>query len=122
MTLMRSAISLCLLFTVSHLPGGSWPRCTSPMKPEFRIPEKHPYLGLTPAKIERAAKSAMLELFPKQFRLHPDEQIHYTVMEYSEGSQPRFVDPKFAIKDPQIVRLIDPKGLIEAVKPGRTEL
>src|SRR5262245_22516809 len=43
-------------------------------------------------------------------------------MERSEGSQPRFVDPKFAIKDPQIVRLIDPKGLFEAVKPGRTEL
>ena len=31
-------------------------------------------------------------------------------------------DVKFAIEDPKIVRLIDPKGLFEAVRPGRTQL
>ena len=31
-------------------------------------------------------------------------------------------DVKFATEDPKIVRLIDPKGLFEAVRPGRTQL
>src|SRR4030095_2700621 len=65
--LMRSAISLCLLFTVIHLPGGDWPRYTSPMKLELRIPEEHPYLALTPAKIERAAKSAAASAGASQY-------------------------------------------------------
>jgi Heparinase II/III-like protein/Alginate lyase len=67
MTLMRSAISLCLLFTVIHLPGGDWPRYTSPMTLELRIPEEHPYLALTPAKIERAAKSAAASAWARQY-------------------------------------------------------
>jgi hypothetical protein len=54
--------------------------------------------------------------------LAPGEQIHYTVMERSEGSQLRFADAELAIKDSGIVRLIEPKGIFEAVGPGRTEL
>src|SRR5262245_47372667 len=67
MTLMRSAISLCLLFSVIHLPGAVWPRYTSPMKLELRIPEKHPYLALTPAKSERVAKSAEASAWARQY-------------------------------------------------------
>ena len=66
--------------------------------------------------------TAELDIFPKHFLLQPGEQIHYTVLERSEGSQPRFADAKFATEDPKIVRLIDPKGLFEAVRPGRTQL
>lgn len=64
-----------------------------------------------------------LELIPKHFLLHPGEQIHYTVLERSEDSQPRFADDyEFAIEDPEIVRLIEPTGVFEAVRAGRTEL
>jgi hypothetical protein len=63
-----------------------------------------------------------LEVFPKHFLLHPGEQIHYTVLEGSEGSQPRFADAEFAIGDSDIVRLIESRGIFEAVGPGRTEL
>jgi len=64
-----------------------------------------------------------LELFPKQFLLHPGERIHYTVLERSGDSQPRFAaDYEFAIEDAEIVRLIEPTGVIEAVRPGRTRL
>ncbi|PYS19811.1 MAG: hypothetical protein DMG11_31165 [Acidobacteria bacterium] len=66
--------------------------------------------------------TAELDIFPKHFLLQPGEQIHYTVLERSEGSQPRFADAKFATEDPEIVRLIEPTGVFEAVRPGRTEL
>jgi len=64
--------------------------------------------------------TAELEIFPEHFVLQPGEQIHYTVC--SEGSKPRCPDAKFAIKNPKIVRLIDPKGIVEALTPGRTQL
>jgi hypothetical protein len=54
---------------------------------------------------------------PKHFLLHPGEQIHYQVVERS-----RSIDYEVAIKDTKIVRPIEPKGVIEAVRPGRTEL
>jgi hypothetical protein len=65
-----------------------------------------------------------LEIFPKHFRLHPGEQIHHSVVERSENGRPRSrsVDYEFAIEDPKIVRPIEPKGVLEAVGPGRTEL
>src|SRR5260370_3002849 len=63
-----------------------------------------------------------LEVFPKHFLLHPGEQIHYTVCESREGNQPRCPDAEFATKDPEIVRLIKPTGLFEALRPGRTQL
>lgn len=64
-----------------------------------------------------------LELLPKHFLLHPGEQIHYQVRERSEDSQPR--EPahyEFSVEDPKIIQLIEPTGLFEAVRPGRTEL
>ncbi len=74
-----------------------------------------------------------LEILPEHFLLHSGEQIHYNVLERpKEGSQLQTPcrilvgfecpDVKFAIEDPKIVRLIDPKGLFEAVRPGRTQL
>src|SRR5437867_6588783 len=74
-----------------------------------------------------------LEVLPEHFLLHPGEQIHYNVLERpKEGSQLQTPcrilvgfgcpDVKFAIEDPKIVRLIDSKGLFEAVRPGRTQL
>jgi hypothetical protein len=62
-----------------------------------------------------------LEVFPKQFLLHPGEQIHYTVVEHSENG-PLSVDYDFTIEDHKIVRPIEPKGVLEAVAPGHTEL
>jgi hypothetical protein len=64
-----------------------------------------------------------LEVIPKHFLLHPGEQIHYTVLERSKDSRPRFADHyEFATEDPEIVRLIEPTGVFEAVGPGRAEL
>jgi hypothetical protein len=66
--------------------------------------------------------SPALEVFPKHFLLHPGEQIHYTVLEHSEGGQLRFATAGFAIRDAAIVRPIEPAGVFEAVRSGRTEL
>lgn len=63
-----------------------------------------------------------LEVLPKHFLLHPGEQIHYQVVERSEQGQPRSVDYEFAVADPDIVRPIEPKGVLEAARPGRTQL
>lgn len=62
------------------------------------------------------------EVLPKHFLLHPGEQIHYQVLERSENGRPRSVDYELAIKNPEIVRPIEPKGVIEAVARGRTDL
>ena len=67
-----------------------------------------------------AQAAAGLEIFPKHFLLQPGEQIHYTAC--SEDSKPRCPDAEFTIADPKIVRLVNSKGLLEAVRPGRTEL
>jgi len=73
-------------------------------------------------------RTPRLELLPKHFRLHPGEQIHYNVLERSDSgkllvqSQAHFPDPEFAVVNSRIVRLIDPKGVIEGVSAGRTEL
>jgi len=80
-----------------------------------------------------SASAPELEVLPQYFTLHPGEQIHYTVLERPKGSSPIHnpckvlvgfgcPDVKFAILNPKIVRLIDPKGLFEAVRPGRTQL
>ena len=61
-----------------------------------------------------------LEVFPKHFLLHPGEQIHYSAVE--QNSKTLSVDYEFAIEDPEIVRPLEPKGVIEALRPGRTEL
>jgi len=61
-----------------------------------------------------------MEVFPRHFLLQPGEQIHYTAC--SEDSKPRCPDAEFATTDPKIVRMVDPKGILEAVRPGRTEL
>jgi hypothetical protein len=63
-----------------------------------------------------------LEVLPEHFQLRPGEQIHYTVLERSGSGRPRFVDCRFASRDPGILRLIDPTGVFEAAEPGRTEL
>lgn len=63
---MRPAILLCLFSTVICLRGGAWPRYSNSMKVELRIPEKHPYLALSPAKIERAARRAAAEPWATQ--------------------------------------------------------
>lgn len=64
--------------------------------------------------------SPALEVFPKHFLLRPAEQIHYTVC--SEESKPNCPDAEFAITNSKIVRIVDPKGVIEALQPGRSEL
>lgn len=82
-----------------------------------------PVLCLLLPCLQAAARPApKLEVFPKHFRLHPGERIHYTACESPEGNHPRCPDAEFATKDPNIVRLIKPAGLFEAVRPGRTEL
>jgi len=63
-----------------------------------------------------------LEVFPKHFVLRPGEQIHYQVLERAENGRLRFADYELAVENPQIVRPIEPKGMLEAVGPGRTEL
>ena len=63
-----------------------------------------------------------LEVLPKHFMLHPGEQIHYQVLERAENGDLRSVDYEFAVKNPQIVRPIEPKWVLEAMRPGRTEL
>jgi hypothetical protein len=83
------------------------------------------------------------ELFPKHFRLRPGERIHYNVCpsdavdRYLKGALPRSefhcVDVKFSTENPNILRLIPEKtirngeetavdGVLEAVRPGRTNL
>ena len=63
-----------------------------------------------------------LEVFPKHFLLHPGEQIHYTVLERSEGNHLRFADAQFSVEDPVIIRLIKPSGIFEAVRRGRAQI
>lgn len=68
------------------------------------------------------ARTSELEVFPKHFSLDPGERIHYQVVERTSDSQTRSVDYELTIENPQIVRAIEPKEVIEAVAPGRTEL
>jgi hypothetical protein len=68
------------------------------------------------------AAAAGLELLPKHFVLQPGERIHYQVIERSASAPPRSVDYELAIADPGIVRALEPAGVIEAVRPGRTDL
>lgn len=63
-----------------------------------------------------------LGVLPKHFLLHPGEEIHYTVVAYSESSKARMPDCTLSIENPEIVRSIEPKGVLEAVQRGRTEL
>jgi hypothetical protein len=79
-------------------------------------------LSLLLAASRGGARTSELEVFPKHFSLHPGEQIHYQVVERAEDSQARSVDYELTIENHQIVRAIEPKGVIEAVRPGRTEL
>jgi hypothetical protein len=67
-------------------------------------------------------RATELEVFPEHFLLQPGEQVHYTVLERSGNGNPRSVDPAFAVEDPEIVRLIKPAGMFEAVRAGRTEM
>ena len=63
-----------------------------------------------------------LVVFPQHFLLHPGERIHYTVCRSGDGKQSQCLDAEFTTKNPEVVRLIKPTGLFEAVRPGRTEL
>lgn len=63
-----------------------------------------------------------LEVLPRHFVLHPGEQIHSTVAERSEDGKARFADGKFSIENTQIVRIVKPTGVLEAVKAGRPAL
>jgi hypothetical protein len=78
------------------------------------------FTGPRSAQLDAPPSAPDLEVMPQHFLLYPGEQIHYTAC--SEGSKPRCPDAKFDIADPKIVRMIDPKGIFEAVAPGRTEL
>jgi hypothetical protein len=80
-----------------------------------------------------SGNTSQLEVFPQHFMLQPGEHIHYQVLERpKKGSQPQTPcrisvgfgcpDVKFAVEAPEIVRLIDPSGLYEAVRPGHTQL
>ena len=79
-------------------------------------------LLVRPAASSQPLAGPDLEILPQHFLLAPGEQIHYTACERSEESKPRCPDAKFTITDAHIVRMIDPKGIFEAVTPGRTEL
>jgi hypothetical protein len=63
-----------------------------------------------------------LEVFPKHFLLRPGERIHYTACEIVDGKPPRCPDAEFSVRDPEIVRPMKPAGVLEALRPGRTEL
>jgi hypothetical protein len=84
-----------------------------------------------------------IELFPKHFRLHPGERIHYNVCpseeveRYLKGALPRSefrcLDAKFSTEDTTILRLVAERtikngeetavdGVLEAVRSGRTDL
>jgi hypothetical protein len=65
-----------------------------------------------------------LEVIPKQFRLHPGEQIHYQVQVREGGRSHSVPHYEFAIEAPGVVRPIEQNGelFIEAVRPGRTQL
>lgn len=63
-----------------------------------------------------------LKVLPEKFVLQPGERIHYTVLEDSEDGKPQFVDAMFTIENPEVIRLIKPTGVFEALKTGRTEL
>src|SRR5262245_23058202 len=98
-------------------------------------------LGLFTSSAQPAA--LRFELFPKHFRLHPGERIHYNVCpseaveKYLKGELPRgdfhCVDVKFSTEDPSILRTVSETtikdgtatavdGVLEAVRPGRTNL
>lgn len=80
-------------------------------------------IGLFACGLPLAGRPApRLEIFPKHFKLHPGERIHYTVCELREGARPRCPDAGFATADSAIVRLVEPAGLFQAVRPGRTEI
>ena len=68
----------------------------------------------------RAARE--LEVLPKRFVLQPGEQIHYTILDRADDGKLKFADGQFTVADPEIVRLINPVGVFEAIKAGRTEL
>ena len=70
----------------------------------------------------KAPTGTKLDVFPKHFLLHPGERIHYTMCESRAHNQPHCPDAEFASADHEIVRLINPRGLFEAVRPGRTEI
>ena len=69
-----------------------------------------------------APAAPALELLPNQFLLHPGERMHYTAVQRSANGQRRVVDYELASQDATVVRAIEPKGVLEAVRPGRTEL
>lgn len=56
-------------------------------------------------------------VFPRHFLLHPGEQIHYTACRQLPCG-----DAEYATRNAEIVRLVKPSGLFEALRPGRTEL
>lgn len=82
-------------------------------------------LSTNPASIfgsQTKPSTIELNVLPEKFLLQPGEKIHYTVLEYSEDSKPRFAEGQFTIENPEIIRLIKPIGVFEALKIGRTEL
>jgi len=117
---LQLLVALCAVLAVTRIeipPRTRWSRHT-------RLARTGPLaLCLLGCWLQVAGRPApRLEVFPKHFLLHPGEQIHYTVCESREGNQPRCPDAEFATQDPEIVRLIKPTGLFEALRPGRTEL
>ena len=78
-------------------------------------------LGLSSRGGEPAGEPE-LEVVPQHFVLQPGERIHYTVCERLSGNHARCPNATFAVSDPNIVRMIDPKGIFEAVATGHTEL
>jgi hypothetical protein len=80
-------------------------------------------VGAVSQSVPAAQSPSEVQVFPKHFLLQPGEQIHYTVRERTEDGQSR--EPakyEFAIEDAEIMRLVEPVGMFEAVGPGRTEL
>lgn len=99
------------------------PRTLPPRRPRLAIMSLLPCLLGLLATGCRPNGTTGLEVLPKQFLLHPGEQIHYTVLERSEDREPRFAAHyEFATENPEIVRLIKPTGVFEAVGRGRTAL
>ena len=64
-----------------------------------------------------------VEVFPRHFQLQPGERIHYTAMERTPGGKLRSLeDVEFDTSDARVLRLTDPRGIFEAMAPGRIEL
>ncbi len=80
-------------------------------------------LGALSAVGCEAPAAGGFELLPRHFELRPGETIRYTPLKQSaSGDLQSFDAVEFEAADPQVLELTDPRGIFQAVGPGRTSL